>query len=350
MHQRLNNFRSRFKHHIIDAYIVTKSVNIKYLTRFDAEDSWLLITKTKAFYITDSRYTLAAKKGLKGISVQEYKESFYKTVFELAKRQKIKRLGFDENHFTVAQFNALKKVCPRSVKLIAANHLVEHLREIKDAKEISAIKKALKIHAQALKYLKKIIRPGKTERDILHALESFVRDKNVTFSFDPIIASGPNGAFPHASITGRKVGQNDVVLVDFGIDVEGYKSDLTRMFFLGKISNLIGRVNDSVAQSQLEAIAIIKDGVAAAQVDAAARNYLAKNDLEKYFGHSLGHGVGLEIHENPRLSSKTKSVLRAGMVVTVEPGVYWPGKFGVRIEDMVLVTKKGCEVLSGDID
>jgi Xaa-Pro aminopeptidase len=195
--------------------------------------------------------------------------------------------------------------------------------------------------------MKKVVNPGLTERQIALKLEGFVKSHGAEFSFPPIIASGPNSCYPHAKVTDRIVRNNENVLLDFGIDLNGYKSDLTRNFFLGRITPRVVQVFDALTLAQREAISLIKPGVACAQVDLQARKVLRKFGLAKYFGHSLGHGVGLDIHEGPRLSSQSPSILEAGMIVTVEPGVYIPGEFGIRVEDMVLVTKEGCEVLSG---
>jgi len=220
------------------------------------------------------------------------------------------------------------------------------LREVKDRTEVRRIQEALKLNLQAFQYLKGVIHPGITEREVLLKLEKYVKERKAGFSFDPIIASGPNSCFPHARVTDRKIRNNEPVLVDMGIDLQGYKSDLTRMFFLGKIPQLVNDVNVAVKSAQIQAIQKIRAGVLASDVDYEARNYLEKHRLGKFFGHSLGHGVGLEIHEGPRISQKSMSVLKEGMVFTVEPAVYLPHQFGIRIEDMVLVTKKGCEVLS----
>jgi Xaa-Pro aminopeptidase len=228
--------------------------------------------------------------------------------------------------------------------------LVESLREVKEAKELAQIRKALRIHKQAHQFLKSVIRPKISEKDVLLKLTNFVLSKGVGFSFDPIVASGPNSCYPHAKVTNRKICSNEPVLIDMGIDVGGYKSDLTRMFFLGKISNLVRHVNDHVNEAQKRAIRKIQAGVSIAKVDFEARNYLESHKLAKYFGHALGHGVGLEIHEDPRLAQNNSAVLREGAVITVEPAVYMPNKFGIRIEDMVLVTKKGCQILSDNIN
>jgi Xaa-Pro aminopeptidase len=208
----------------------------------------------------------------------------------------------------------------------------------------------LKVHFKAIDFMKKVVKPGLTERQAILKLESFVKSKGAEFSFVPIIASGPNSCYPHARATDRVIRNNEGVLLDFGIDLNGYKSDLTRNFFLGRITPRVKQVFDAVTLAQREAISLIKPGISCATVDLQARKVLRKFGLAKYFGHSLGHGVGLDIHETPRLSSHSTGILETGMIVTVEPGVYIPNQFGIRIEDMVLVTNEGCEVLSGYYD
>jgi len=335
------------RHKNIDALLIVNDSNIRYLTQFPASESWLLVTKTKAFYITDSRYILEARQGLKGITVKQYSQMPCLTLSDLCKQCKIRRLGFDDRHTSYALWKKLKEFCPRNRKLIPASGMVETLREIKDEGEIDQIKDCLKLHFKAIDFMKKVVRPGQSERKIAIKLEHFVKSNGAEFSFQPIIASGPNSCFPHARATDRIIRNNEGVLLDFGIDIKGYKSDLTRNLFLGRIPPRVKQVFDALTLAQREAINMIKPGVSCAQVDAQARKVLRKFGLAKYFGHSLGHGVGLDIHEGPRLSSQSKSILEAGMIVTVEPGVYIPDQFGVRIEDMVLVTKEGCEVLSG---
>ena len=339
-----------FAQHKIDALLVNRDVNIHYLTEFPAHESWLLITPRKTFYITDFRYILEAQKGLKGIGIVQYKKSLHETLWQLAEANKIKALGFDERHVTLAQYKILAKDKPRGIHLAPANGLVEDLREIKEKKEVDLIRQALRIHAEALEYIKDYIKPGATEQQVLFKLEMFVKAQGVDFSFSPIIASGPNSCFPHAKVSDRIIKNNECVMVDFGIDVKGYKSDLTRMFFLGRIPPLIKDTNTKVETAQRLAIDKIRAGIKISDVDKMARNSLAKHRLDKFFGHALGHGVGLDIHESPRLAQTNNALLKAGMVITVEPAVYIPNKFGIRIEDMVLVTEQKCEVLSGNID
>ncbi len=348
MNTRLKKLVEDFsRHKNIDALLIVNDSNIRYLTHFPASESWLLVTKRKAFYITDSRYVLEARQGLKGVAVKQYTCMPCATLCELCKQYKIRRLGFDERHTSYALWKKLKEFCPRSPKLIPATGLVESLREIKDEGEIAQTKACLKLHFKAIDFMKKVVKPGLTERQIALKLESFVKSHGAQFSFPPIIASGPNSCYPHAKTTDRVVRNNENVLLDFGIDINGYKSDLTRNFFLGRISPRVSEVFDALTLAQREAVSLIKPGVSCAEVDAHARKVLRKFGVAKYFGHSLGHGVGLDIHEGPRLSCQSKSILEAGMIVTVEPGVYIPGQFGIRVEDMVLVTKEGCEVLSG---
>ncbi|MDD3374753.1 MAG: Xaa-Pro peptidase family protein [Candidatus Omnitrophica bacterium] len=331
----------------IDAFLVTKSVNIAYLTGFPCEDAWLLISSKKLFYITDARYTSELKKNLKkGIEIVEYSKSMFVSVFDLALQLRIKRLGFDDQHISVFSFQKLRKAMKRKVNLIPVDGLIEQIRMVKTRQEVRKIDKSIALNLKCYEYLKRIIRPGVTEQEILIKLERYVKSHNAEFSFRPIIASGPNSCFPHARITNREIRRGEPIVVDMGIDIDGYKSDLTRVFFLGKIPQSIRDVYHLVREAQRLAIQRIKPGVLIRDIDQQARNFLKENKIDKFFVHSLGHGVGLEVHEAPVISSKNLLELKAGMVFTVEPGVYFPGQFGIRIEDMVLVTSSGCRILS----
>lgn len=343
---RIQNHTSQFSALGIDAFLVTKDVNITYLTGFNASESWLLVTPKGSYYITDFRYILEAQKGLKGITIKKYERSMPEMVFEIAQGLGLKRIGFDGRHLSLAGYRQMEKNCPKSLRLVELSDVVESMREIKEKKEVDAIRACLKLHHAAIKFLRKTIKPGLTEEQVLGKLEAYVKERGAGFSFPSIIASGPNSCYPHARVSRRKIKNNEPVLIDTGIDINGYKSDLTRIVLLGRIPSLICEVAEIVKDAQRKAIAAIAPGVPVAVADQEARNYFKKFDLEQYFGHSLGHGVGLEIHESPRLSVRSPAVFKPGMVVTVEPAVYIPGKFGIRIEDMVLVTHQGCEVLS----
>jgi len=299
--------------------------------------------------LTDFRYVLEVKKKLKGIQLVCYKKSFYDTVLSILIDEKVRILAIDPDHLTVTQYKQLNRSVKSCAKLIKSQKVVERFRQQKDAGELKLIKKALSIHKSTHHYLKRIVKPGISEFEILRKLENYVKSKDVGFSFEPIIASGPNSCYPHAKVTHREIRNNELVLIDMGIDVFGYKSDLTRMFFLGKIPELIWDVERKVREAQRRAISVIKPGIMIGQVDDQARNYLKENKLDSYFGHALGHGVGLDIHEDPRIGAKNTNKLEENMVITIEPAVYLPNKFGIRIEDMVLVTNKGCKILSDDI-
>ncbi|MCB9772560.1 MAG: aminopeptidase P family protein [Candidatus Omnitrophica bacterium] len=346
MSERLRKFQDLLSSHRLHSYIHTDDTNIKYLTGFPSSESILMSFPTKSVYITDSRYEEEARKGLNGIKVEVYAHNIYKSIFDILLQNNAQNVGFDDRHLSLNRYRQFQKACPKGIKLVCVNDLVETMRISKVKSELDQIRKCLSLNLDAYKYLKRVIRPGITEKEVLLKLENYVKPKGAGFSFDPIIASGPNSAFPHARVTNRRILNNEPVLVDMGIDINGYKSDLTRMFFLGKMTNLYKEIYSAVSQAQSKAISKIRAGVKAADVDFAARNYLESLGLAKYFGHSLGHGVGLDIHEAPRLSGQSGVVLQEGMVITVEPGVYLPGKFGIRLEEMVLVKKTGCEVLS----
>jgi Xaa-Pro aminopeptidase len=345
---RIRKLISGFDKLKIDALLVTDDVNIRYLTRFPAHESWLLVCGRAAYFVTDFRYIVEARQGLKGtgVSVAQFEDSIVSSTLGLARKNKVRTLGVDERQLTVAQYRRIRSLVPSGMKMKAADGAVDSLRMIKEPEEVQAIREALKVNLEAYRVLEKAICPGRTERDLLAELEAFARRKKVGFSFPPIIASGPNSAMPHARVSARQLRSHEPLLIDCGIDRNGYKSDLTRMFFLGKMTPSYQKVLFSVGEAQQAAIKKIKPGVSAAEIDATARNCLKEHGLDRYFGHSLGHGVGLDIHEMPRISQKSGAILAENMVFTVEPGVYFPGRYGIRLEEMVLVTKTGCEVLS----
>ncbi len=347
MRSRLKTFSQFLTDHDLDAYLVISPSDIAYLTGFSASGAWLLVMAQRAYYLTDSRYSDEARQALGKIArVWVCRNGLERGVVDILNQFSRARVGIDENHFFVAKLKKLKQACGTAIRIHAVNGAVARLRVFKDADEIAQIRQCIATNKEAYRYLRRILKPGLAEREVLWKLQDFTRRKNVGFAFDPIIASGPNSAFPHASISSRIIKNNDIILIDLGIRMNGYNSDLTRIFLSDKIAHPIRDVYQAVADAQEAAISQIKDGVAVAHVDLAARKSLRKKKLEKFFTHALGHGVGLEIHESPRLSVHSADVLRAGMVVTVEPGVYISGKFGIRIEDMVLVTETGCDILS----
>lgn len=347
---RLSLFREKLKNSSLDGFLVSKETNVSYLSHLRSSDSYLLVSGNKAYFITDFRYAEEAKRSLRGIEVFQYKELF-KDICGLVKKLRIRRLGFEARGLNYAEYAKIKGGLDPKIKLIDTFSIVESLRQIKGPDELKEIRAATDIAVSAFRFIKGYIRAGMSELEIAGELERFIRRQGAeTGSFDIIVTSARNSCFPHAHITKRRLKENDMVLVDMGAQINGYKSDLTRVFFLGKITPIQRKVYGIVREAQGRAIKAIRPGIAIDVVDDTARGYIATSGYRKFFGHSLGHGIGLDVHEDPSISNKNKGIIREGMVFTVEPGIYLPGKFGIRIEDMVLVTRKGFEVLSGALD
>jgi Xaa-Pro aminopeptidase len=335
----------------LDGLIISSPANTSYLTNFTSRDSYFLISKKANVYITDSRYIEEAKKNLRGPTlIKKVNGSVFKIIADACIGLGLKRIGFEEKYLSFAEHKKIKQELNKRGDLIPTYGLVEELRQIKTAEELEKIKKAIQIAIKAFKFIKDFIVPGKKEVEVAGELERFIRYNGAGGSaFDIIVASGPNSSFPHHMTSQRKLKNNEPVLVDLGVDYMGYKSDLTRVFFLGKISPAVKKIYDIVRKAQDKAIKNIKPAVQMYKIDTAARQYITQKGCGGFFGHNLGHGIGLEVHEGPRISPKVKGILKQDMVFTVEPAIYLPGKFGIRLEDIVLVTKKGCNVLSGSL-
>lgn len=331
--------------------MVTNPANVSYLSGFHASESYLLISLGKDFFITDFRYIEEARVLVKGFSFAQINSSLFKSIADLINSLDIESVAFEAKSMSFAEHQKIKKGIKAKIALIPEFDLVEELRQIKYPDEIKKIRQAIKIATEALKFVKNSIEPGIKERHLAAELEKFIRLRGGdAAAFELIVASGASSAFPHTRPKDAPISDNAPLLVDLGVDFEGYKSDLTRTFFLGKITPLFKKSYDIVRQAQELAIAGIKPGVPAVKIDRIARDFIIKKCGRDLLGHSLGHGVGLEVHEAPAISSKNNDLLQEGMVFTVEPAVYLKGKFGIRIEDMVLVTKKGCEILSDSRD
>lgn len=332
----------------IDGLLLSSPANCSYICGYPSRDSYLLISVAKNVYFTDSRYTAEARKHLKGCAIEPVRGSLFRKIAEVSQDLKIKCLGFEERHLPYAEYRQIRKELEDSIGLAPTWGLVEELREIKTPEEIKKIRRACAIAVQAFEFAKKLIRPGIREIEAAAELERFIRYHGAQgASFDLMVASGPNSSFPHYITSRRRIQSNEPVFLDMGVDYQGYKSDLTRVILLGKMNTLVGNIYRIVLEAQKKAISGIRPGVPISRIDSLARDYIGKKGYGGYFGHALGHGLGLEIHEAPNISAKQVKNLQAGMVFTVEPGIYIPGKFGIRIEDMVLVTRKGSEVLSG---
>ncbi|MFA5362558.1 MAG: aminopeptidase P family protein [Candidatus Omnitrophota bacterium] len=331
----------------LDALIISSPQNISFLTGYQSRDSFLLLSGKEKTYLTDSRYTAEAKKHLRGYTVRETKGGLAATLLELSRIFKLKRIGFEEKYTNYAAYKYLKKIFKHTVTLTGVPSWVEELRQVKTPEELKEIKKAVQITIAAFTYIKKFIKAGKKELEIAGELERFIRYNGASgASFDIIVAAGANSSFPHHLTSARVIKRDEPVLIDMGIERNGFKSDLTRVFFSGKINSLENKVYGIVREAQERAIRKIKPGIPVSEIDAAARQYIAERGYGKNFLHSLGHGIGREVHEAPAISEKNKAILKPGMVLTIEPGIYLARAFGIRIEDMVAVTKNGMKVLS----
>jgi Xaa-Pro aminopeptidase len=336
----------------LDCLLVFSPANVSYLTDFRSRDSFLFVSPSKAWYVTDSRYTDEARLALSSsIKIKKVEGTLTATIIALIQSQNLKRIGFEAGYVTFSMYERLKKALGYGRRLIATNSLVENLRQIKSPQEIEKIRGAIAITRKAFGYIKRWIKPGRTELEIAAELERFIRYQGAYgSSFDIIVASGPNASFPHHVTSTRRIRSQESVLIDMGVDYAGYKSDLTRMFFLGIITPLYRRTYDVVRQAHDRAINAVRPGISVGCVDQAARQYIRSKGYAKNFTHSTGHGVGLEVHEAPRVYFKETTVMQPGMVFTIEPALYLTNSCGIRLESMVLVTEKGCEVLSGSVD
>ncbi|MDD5561300.1 MAG: aminopeptidase P family protein [Candidatus Omnitrophica bacterium] len=352
MSSRLKGIYSQLKQRRLDGLLVCLPANISYLAEFLSRDSYLLLSEKKSIYFTDSRYTEEAKAFLNSkIRLKECNGSVFKRIAEASLGLGLKRLGFEERYLPFAEFAKIKEYANGRLELIPTHSIIEDKRQVKDSLEIKKLKQATRITSLAFEHIKKFVVPGVKEIEIAAEFERFIRYHGCNASaFDIIVASGPNSSQPHHLSGQRRLRDNEPVLIDLGVDYQGYKSDLTRVLFLGKINFLVRKVYDIVLKAQKLAIKRVRPGAEMAAIDKVAREYIASKGYGRYFTHNLGHGLGLEVHEDPRISGNEASAVKPGMVFTIEPGVYLPARFGIRIEDMILVTSKGCEVLSGAIN
>jgi len=341
--RRIRAIRRELNKKKIHCLIVTKPANVTYTTGFMGEDSWAAITKGNVYLLTDSRYTEQAQGECPHCTIVERSDSMAELVSQLVKKLKSVRTLTVEKSISLADFEELKKHVKARFRSVA--DVIETVRSIKDNTEIKTIEAAAAISARALEQTLPHIKPGITESELAGMLDFQIRKLGATNSFPTIVAFGPNASRPHHQPGQRKLKQKDTILIDFGAKYKGYCSDITRCFVVGKPTAFYQKVYDVVEQAQAAAIKTIRAGVKMKRVDAAAREVIDKSGLPVY-GHGTGHGFGLEIHESPFLKVKSKGTLKAGQVITIEPGIYMPGKLGVRIEDDILVTKTGSRILT----
>ncbi len=330
--------------HGLDAMLFTDLTNIRYLTGFTGTDGALILFESAALFLCDSRYTTQATEQVGG-DVAEYKKKLPEIVDHL-KQDEFIRVGFESSVVSCSEFNQLKQAGGADIEWIPIEDL-SSLRLVKDEAEIALIEQATLLSSQAFDDVLPMIRPGVSEAEIALALEIAIRKRGgEEKSFDFIVASGERGALPHGVASDKKIVSSDLVTIDFGGRYRGYYSDETVTCAVGEPDKKMRQVYDIVLEAHDRALAQIKPGVPLKLIDAAARDYINQSGYGDYFGHGLGHGVGLEVHESPRVSPLSKGLTEVGMVFTVEPGIYLPGQGGVRIEDMVVVTADGYRILT----
>lgn len=331
-----------------DALLVSNPVNVTYLTGFTGDTTALLLCRDRAVMVSDARYTEQIAEECPGLDavirppVKPLPTAIAETIGKLGFRS----IGFDSAHLTVAEFETLHGQT-KTVDWKPEHNRVEAMRAVKDESEVAGIREAIDIAERAFTVFRALLRPHDCEKDLHDAMEMYIRRAGGRCSsFPPIIAAGERAALPHAPPTGKRVGDGAMLLVDWGASGQLYKSDLTRVLALGTISPKLEEIYTVVLRAQTTAIRAVRPGVSAKDVDAEARAVIAQAGFGDFFGHGVGHGIGLDIHEAPAVRPNSEAVLEPGNVVTIEPGIYLPGWGGVRIEDDVLVTPDGCEVLT----
>lgn len=330
----------------LDALLLWSLPNIRYATGFTGTDGAVLVTPQKVFFLTDSRYKAQAEQQVRASVIHEYKVKI-DGVVSLAEQLDCRRVGFESEAVSVASFEKLRRQSTEGLAWVALDSSLTRLRGHKDAQELALLENAARLHNEALEEVLPRIRPGVSERDIAFALEVVLRQSGgEDRAFDFIVASGERGALPHGTASDKVLAPGELVTIDFGTRVGGYYSDETVTIALGDVDRKLRRIYDCVLTAHDRAIAEIRPGVSLKDLDAVAREHIASGGYGDFFGHGLGHGVGLQVHEFPTVSPRSQDRAEEGMVFTVEPGIYVPGLGGVRIEDMVVVTAEGCRRLT----
>jgi Xaa-Pro aminopeptidase len=329
-----------------DSLVVTGLPNIRYLCGFTGDNATLLVTPGKSILFTDPRFEIQAAQEA-SCPVKISKGPLAIDVAAAIKRMRLKQIGFEPARITVQALQALSDRLPMGAQMVAVDGWIEQLRMVKSPEELALIRRSVALNSEAFEQAVKRVKPGMTEADLAAELEYRMRRLGAERpSFETIVAGGERSALPHAQPTSARLENGQLVVVDMGATRDGYCSDMTRMLFLGEPGPKVKRMYKAVLEAQLAGVDAVRGGAPTRKVDAAARNVLKHYGLDRAFVHSTGHGLGLEIHEPPRIGKKDKGRLQAGMAVTIEPGVYLEGFGGIRIEDTVVVTDSGCEILT----
>jgi Xaa-Pro aminopeptidase len=327
----------------MNCLLITKPANVSYTTGFMGEDSWAAVINSRSFLITDSRFTEQAEKECPICNIIERHEPLAEAAAKIIKKYKSVRNVSVENSTSVADYTQIKKAFKMPIK--AAGSIIEDIRSVKDKGEYAILQAAADIASEGLAQTVPLIKPGMTESELAGMVDFQIRKLGAMNGFETIVAFGPNASRPHHQPGPRKLKKNDTILIDFGAKYQGYRSDITRCFVVGKPSSYYMKVFGVVEKAQAAAIKLMKAGAPLREVDAAPREVIKQSGLPVY-GHGSGHGIGWEIHENPFLKPEATDVLQAGQILTIEPGIYMPNKLGVRLEDDILITETGCKILT----
>jgi Xaa-Pro aminopeptidase len=343
MANRADRLATLLAEHELDCFLVTDLVNVGYLTGFGGTNGACICGVEQRVFLTDFRYTERAEAEVEGWDVVTVADDW---LGGIASRLSGKT-GFEDHHMAVRTLKRLEEKLPDGVTLEGAAGTVEKLRRVKDEAELAAIAAAAELADEIWRWSLERGLAGRSELDVARAAEARMRELGVEPSFPTIVAAGPNGALPHAEPGEREIGRGELVVFDMGAKLDGYCSDGTRTFATGEPGEAARAVYETVLEAQEASLEVVAAGVKAEDVDGVARELIAAAGHGERFGHGLGHGVGIEVHEEPRVSQRSEDVLAAGEVVTIEPGIYLPGELGVRIEDLVVVTADGYRNLSG---
>ena len=339
---KITTLRKKMQQKGIDAALITNVNNVRYYSGFTGDSSELLITQNEKYFFTDFRYTEHAQKQTSFEVIETKGQGRVEKIFEYAKKAGAVKIGIDLANVVYPSYKSYLEFVSEE-DIVDLSPIVEEQRLTKDTEELAAIRKGAQHNDILLKHLCGIIKEGVSENDIKAEIIYYMLKRGAEVAFAPIVASGENSSLPHATPTDRKFKPGDFITMDYGFKFDGYCSDFTRTVALGKVDKEQQKVYDIVDEAALKAFEVIRPGVRCEDVDKAARDHIEASGYGKYFGHGLGHGVGMDIHEGLRLGPGSEDVLQAGMVITVEPGIYIAGKYGVRIEDLCVVTEEGYE-------
>ena len=345
MKGKLLKVRSGLKTNHVDSILITSPINRRYVTGFTGTAGSAVISETDARFITDFRYTEQAKTQAEDFEVVEHRGPMIDEINNQLKEMDVKRLGFEKEYVTYSQYELFQKKL--DVELVPIGGLIEEIRMVKTNEELAIMKKAAAIADHAFEHIQQYIKPGVKEIDIANELEFFMRKQGATSSsFDIIVASGWRSALPHGVASSKTIESGELVTLDYGALYNGYCSDITRTLAVGEIDNRLREIYNTVLEANRLGLQGIKPGITGKEVDSIPRSYIKEQGYGDYFGHSTGHGLGLEVHEGPTLSSRSEQRLKPGMVVTVEPGIYVAGLGGCRIEDDIIITETANERLT----